>query len=206
MEKLRVLAIRLQNYYQGEYTDWEDRPFLFTVKDDGLPLDEPGRKFWHGMASTWRPIDLEHAKVERDYGTVDGGDDFDRIEIEWAREWPPECVRFGGDVAATPGWISPNGDFYPCAAWAHNAVAAHISLVKFGKATTRLEDYGWIAVRRDAVGIPDDGETESQRTTLYNVWSSEKVVMPGIPEYQIKKEEMRFWIEDLMELGPRAKG
>ena len=198
MKKLRVLAIRLQKYYQGEYTDWEDRPFLFTVIDDGLPLGEPNRKFWHGMAPTWQSVNLEHARVERDYGTINGGDEFDLIEIEWAREWPPERIRFGGGVPAMPGWIAPNGDYYPCPSWAHNSVAAHISLIEWGKETTRLEDSGWIAVRREVVGLPtNDKITERQRTTLYNISVSENVVMPGIPEYQIKKDAIRWEIMDL---------
>jgi len=176
----RYLSIRLQDWFQGQWLDtWAEFPCLFSVLDDGESLSEPKRKFYHGPGPSYQTLDMEHAKVEHDHGA-----DYDVAVIAHARMWPPVKHPFGQDVPRCPGWIAPNGDFYPCRSWEHNGLAEHISLALWGKGITRLEKLGWIAVRSDVLGLPES-ITERQRTTLWAVWSSTQRVKLRFPEWQL---------------------
>lgn len=206
--KVRFLAIRLMEWHQTEYVGWQESPALFRVKNDGLPLDDPERRFYHGDTASYQPIDMDHARIEKDYGLVREEDDDakDKIAIQFARDWPPEKVAFGGPVPRTPGWIAPNGDYYPCRAWEHIGLAGHIGLVLWGEYKTRLEDEGWIAVRDEVLGMPPGEITERQRTTLYNVWTSEVEREPQFPEWQITKEKRSPIYRRIRELTGIDKG
>ena len=188
--KMRFLAIRLQDWSQGKYGDWHKYPYLFSVLDDGEPLEKKDRKFWYETGPSYRTLDFDHARVEKDYGTVP----FKEANVAHARDWPPEKFAFGQDVPACPGWVAPNGDFYPCSSYGHIGLARHISLVERGTTASTLEGRGWVMVADTYLGWPEKGITERQRTTLYAIMLS-KMIYRDLPEYSIDQGEIRKSLE-----------
>lgn len=181
---MRYYAINHREWNQG----WQglmDTPALYGVDEDNRPLFYEDRKFYAGPGPTYcRISDKSEPVVVGDYGT-----DWEAAQVKFAEDYPPEKFTIAQKPPRCPGWIAPNGDFYPCPSWGHDSLQAHISLIKWGDTKHDLTKHGWMRLYTDMVTRPRN-ITERQRTALAAIIDGD-VIKPGFPEYQLKDAGIR---------------
>lgn len=193
---MRYYAIRHRIWNQG-WQEQMETPVLYGVDEDDLPLFNEGRRFYNGPGPTYCSISVEsEPMMVDDYGT-----DWNKAQVQYAEDYPPQKFTITQKPPRCPGWIAPNGDFYPCPSWGHDSLQGHISLIKWGDTEHDLTEQGWMRLYRDFVTRPRN-ITERQRTALAAIIDGD-VIKPGFPEWQLKDKGIRDMKRTIQSEGPR---
>lgn len=159
---------------------WVAIDFNGTVSLVTLDSDDPTKFYWGG-GSSWC-VFLPTTRIVKDYGLVDDMDDdkIDAIELEFYKEF---TVRKAEKPFQSAGWISPEGDFYPCSWRGHDSLAKAISRVLFNSdlGARELEQNHWARVYSDGEVIGSDLLlTEDQLIAIVEMIMDPDSVMPDI--------------------------
>ena len=71
---------------------------------------------------------------------------------------------------AIGGWLSPTGDYWPCADWQHTRVAERIIaelMIPRGRYGTALENHGWVHIDDNGTVLDDDHDIYTQAQLDY---------------------------------------
>ena len=77
--------------------------------------------------------------------------DWERAQLEFAREFPAEAVP----PRPVPAWLAPDGRFYACRWLEHDRLSYRLSAQHYGNAggTRVLETRGWLRIQRDGTVV-----------------------------------------------------
>lgn len=106
------------------------KPILVGIVD--------GKMHWHaGMTRCyWEP---ERFDIVREYP----GDEIEQAEDDLDAEYAPKpqepCARLG--------WVSPDGDFYPCAYCCHTYLGIALGRLLYDSSWPKLREKGWIELK-----------------------------------------------------------
>jgi hypothetical protein len=123
--------------------------------------------YWGGDIHNARLLSPSRVRVLRKYATRNLGEDMGDLWSQWVQEYPPRAT-----LAASAGWLDPDGAFYACAEGEHTSLAARLlgaagaSVQRVaGEGETALLEAGWLAIRATGLVIGAT-PTVSQRATL----------------------------------------
>jgi len=135
---------------------------------------DPTKIYWSGGYSYCYVTDPE---IVKDYGYI-SSDDYKKIE-EIELDF---YFNFNVPKKATPfesaGWISPEGDFYPCNYFEHDSVGRHLAVLcyKSFDGVQELEKYKWIRVYDSGImDIDYNFATQKQLDTMYDLAKASKI-------------------------------
>lgn len=114
--------------------------------------------------TTWSPDDYVIVK-EFEYS---GWDSIDDAESELNRTYAPKPQP----PSARLGWISPNGEWYPCGYCCHKDLEMLLGEIYYDNRMLQLENVGWVSVKGSAlIGVRDDKckTSEDTKNTLRKV-------------------------------------
>ena len=104
MRRYRMIALKLKSW-----------------TSPGLMAQSPSGILYYGRApQNVGKYDPKYHEIVKEYGTLDEDDDegWEAVEVQFAHDNPP---RVG--VCDSPGWLAPDGTFYPCQSWEHDSMA-----------------------------------------------------------------------------------
>jgi hypothetical protein len=114
--------------------------------------------------TTWNPDEFAVVK-EFEYS---GYDSIDEAESELNKTYAPKPQQ----PSARLGWISPNGEWYPCGYCCHWDLEALLAEVHYGSSHKQLENFGWVSVKGGAlIGVREEKHpiSEDTKNTLRKV-------------------------------------
>lgn len=128
--------------------------------------------YWGGTFSHYY---IEDPEIVKDYGYISSDDykKLEEIELDY-------YFNFNVPKKATPfqsaGWISPQGDFYPCEYYQHDSVGKHLAIIHYKSfdALSELEKNGWIRVFDTGIMDIDykNGVTQKQLDTIFDLYKA----------------------------------
>lgn len=105
----------------------------------------------------WNPDECVIVK-EFEYS---GYDSIESAELELNRTYPPKPQS----PSARLGWVSPNGEWYPCGYCCHSDLESRLAEINYGSGYTRLENHGWVSVKGGAMlGVREEKHSISEDT------------------------------------------
>jgi hypothetical protein len=113
-----------------------------------LASDQPGLICWEpGSAPSPLPDGYSIVKRYAVDVTEPSMGDWERAQLEFAREFPPQAIR----PRPVPAWLAPDGRFYACRWLEHDRLSYRLSAHHYGNAagTRALESLGWLRIQRD---------------------------------------------------------
>ena len=135
-----------------------------------MELFKNGNLHYLGLSQNVGPYDPRHHTVVREYGEIehDDYDAMDRLEILFSHDYPPET-----GIQDSPGWLAPDGVFYPCQSWEHDSVADYIYRYVYSKtpkssAVREFEQLGWVRIHQDVFANRKDLSQE-QLDSLWDI-------------------------------------
>ena len=151
-------------FWQGnkEHGAWRTRPALSFTYDMKT-------FFWNGGPQKWTFGDARDVKILKEYGCVDH--DLEKLRRKFLRDFPYSK----SDPVESAGWISPSGDFYPCAGWEHDAAAENISANCYSAAYFKehgyrlLEEFGWVRLYRSGIIYVKGKLTQAQIDKMWDI-------------------------------------
>ena len=104
-----------------------------------------GKRFYNPLGGPTYSMQTDYTILE-DYGEFSHGSDAAvALTIEYFKAYrQPECKLLGDSA----GWLSPEGKFYPCMSWEHDALAEQICLAVLGfeGGVKDLEGLKWLRI------------------------------------------------------------
>lgn len=132
---------------------------------------DPTKFYWGGTYSHCYTADPE---IVKDYGYIssDNYKKIEEIELDF-------FFNFNVPKKATPfesaGWISPEGDFYPCKYFEHDSFGKHLAvlLYKSFDGVQELEKHKWIRVLDSGLTDIDYNDvTQKQLNIMYDIYTA----------------------------------
>ena len=155
MAKHRVAALQLENW-----------------SHPSLMARDPRTGDWHYDRLPQRighPLP-KGTVIVKEYGCLDFDDDdaWNAVLVQFTRDFPPEI-----GVRDSPGWLAPDGRFFPCRSWEHDSMAHYLYRFVYGEmpetsATVAFERRGWVRVYEDVFSQKQD-LTQPQLNTLWDL-------------------------------------
>lgn len=151
MAKYRLVAVKLKSW---------THPSLMAQGPSGI--------LYYGRApQNVGRYDPAYHEIVKEYGTLDDKDEagWEAVEVQFARDNPPQT-----GVCDSPGWLAPDGVFYPCCSWEHDSMAWFLYRYVYGRnpettPTREFEKLGWIRIY-DNVFVNRQPLTQPQIDTL----------------------------------------
>lgn len=139
-------------------------PLLARIKPG-----KPDILHWHLAGPTYFRVGQDHYRILKCYGLISSNDwdGLDKIDIQFAKDFPPER-----GLKDSPGWLSPEGDYWPCRSLAHISTAEQLVRLIYSEIPSNaehdLEKKGWLKLYGNLVCDPTHGNevTQAQLTTL----------------------------------------
>jgi hypothetical protein len=104
----------------------------------------------------------EKYTIVREYAPEDEGKALDDLETEYAPTPVNPCARLG--------WVSPEGEFYPCGYCCHSELENLLGRLIYNDPWSRLRERGWIEVKSGAIISVKEGLiTESAKNTMRKI-------------------------------------
>lgn len=138
-----------------------------------LDPDRPDRFYWSGGPS-WA-VFREDTRIVKEYGWfTDGDPEIDQIELDFYQNFN---VPRPAPPHQSPGWLAPDGKFYPCAWYEHDGYARRLAAIYYSSldSTRELERRGWLRILTGGVvgNIDHDaGVTQAQYDALFDMTQS----------------------------------
>ena len=159
--KYNVVALE---YDTGAHYDVTLGPLLARIKPG-----KPDILYWYLSGPTYYSAGKDHYRILKHYGLIssDDWDKLDKIDIQFAKDFPPER-----GLRDSPGWLSPEGDYWPCRSLAHRSNAEQLVRLIYSEipsnAELALEKKGWLKLYGNLVCHPQHGNevTQAQLTAL----------------------------------------
>ena len=125
-------------------------------------VEREGNKLWwlHGGYMSWP----ENAEILAEYDY--DNDHIEDAEIRFYREFHLPITA----LKLSEGWLSPEGEFYPCDYGEHEGLATRITAVRYGALTgAEALRRQWIKVQQYWYREPDGHITDAQRETAFQL-------------------------------------
>lgn len=107
--------------------------------------------------TTWNPDEYVIVK-EFEYS---GYESIEAAELELNRTYAPKPQP----PSARLGWVSPNGEWYPCGYCCHSDLESLLAEINYGSGYTQLESKGWVSVKGGAmIGVREEKHPISEDT------------------------------------------
>lgn len=120
------------------------RPIVVGVSDNTM--------YWH-CGHSQQPWNPRKYVVLREYSSEEMEKAFHDLDLKYAPVPQAPCARLG--------WISPDGDFYPCGYCCHNELESLLGKKLYDTNYPQLRQRGWIEIKSSAIISFERGRTIS---------------------------------------------
>ena len=157
------------------FEHWVAINFLNMVSLVVLDKEDHTKWYWNGTPTWCSTCNGSSPDIVKDYGMIDTMDEesIKDIEFDFYKTFynPKKSKPF-----ISGGWISPDGDFYPCKYFEHDSLATALSHIYYPESTSHgvysLDTKGWIHL--SAEGYPlGNKPTQKQLDILFDIANSD---------------------------------
>lgn len=169
------------------FDSWEDaKPFLKGILESGV---DPAKIMFAPMSVRWMFPQYHNGRDSVWIKNLVGDDAFEREKQDAERRNAIRAQNPNADIVvaeATLGWLSPDGQFFPCGYGGHSEKAREIAgkMSPTKDAQTFLESKGWFAIYKNpgegaslaiGTGAKEKKLSEKQLETLQKRGFAEKI-------------------------------